>query len=446
MLHRVRLQRWLFSGLIAAMVLAFVRLLAVQGWFVPARVVSGSMAEHLLGEHYLVTCYECRYPFPFGVESPPPREAAVCPNCGFDRNKVRAQGRRRGQRVLIDRGAYWFSSPNRFDVVALDYPGHPGRLAVKRLVGLPGERLGIRDGELYVDGNLVRKSLAHFRRLAVVVHDDGFRTRGGPGIPDRWRAESSESGWQAREAGFEYRGGGRERLPAGPVDGTRSVPAAWDWLVYHHWRCYGSPYPRTAEAAVADNSGYNQGESRSLHELTDLVFSCRAVCHGEGELVVRVHDGWDWILLRLDPVRRRARVECGDRFSREVALPAEADPRSCEIAFGVLDEQIVLGVDQWEVLREALGPSGGSRSAVTQPFAVGVDRLEVTLTNLRILRDVYYLDPTNLGQTWELTQPLAANEYTALGDNPSLSEDSRQWSDGRIDGQRILGRILPLAW
>jgi len=57
-----------------------------------------------------------------------------------------------GERVLASRAAYWFSSPQRGDVVIFRYPGDPSKNYVKRVVGLPGDWIEIHNGQLYVNG------------------------------------------------------------------------------------------------------------------------------------------------------------------------------------------------------------------------------------------------------------------------------------------------------
>jgi signal peptidase I len=58
-----------------------------------------------------------------------------------------------GERVLVDRLAYWWSNPRRGDVVLLrglraDGPG----MLLKRVVGLPGETIALARDRLHVDG------------------------------------------------------------------------------------------------------------------------------------------------------------------------------------------------------------------------------------------------------------------------------------------------------
>ena len=55
--------------------------------------------------------------------------------------------------VLLNKLWYNFGKPKRMDVVAFRTGEGTGKTYVKRIVGLPGETVEIRDGKLYVDGN-----------------------------------------------------------------------------------------------------------------------------------------------------------------------------------------------------------------------------------------------------------------------------------------------------
>jgi len=56
------------------------------------------------------------------------------------------------QRVIVDRLTMLLSAPARGDVVVLDSPANSDDLLIKRIVGLPGEQIAIRDGRVYVNG------------------------------------------------------------------------------------------------------------------------------------------------------------------------------------------------------------------------------------------------------------------------------------------------------
>lgn len=54
---------------------------------------------------------------------------------------------------------YLLGDPDRFDIVICDYPNtDDGMYRVKRVIGLPGETIELRLGELYVDGEHVEQN------------------------------------------------------------------------------------------------------------------------------------------------------------------------------------------------------------------------------------------------------------------------------------------------
>lgn len=56
-----------------------------------------------------------------------------------------------GDRVIGFRLAYMFSSPERGDVVVFKYPDDRSVQYLKRIIGLPGEKVEIKDGKVYID-------------------------------------------------------------------------------------------------------------------------------------------------------------------------------------------------------------------------------------------------------------------------------------------------------
>jgi signal peptidase I len=57
-----------------------------------------------------------------------------------------------GQYLIISKLAYWIGPPQRGDIIVLNPPKNPGEDYIKRIVGLPGERVEMRNGEVWIDG------------------------------------------------------------------------------------------------------------------------------------------------------------------------------------------------------------------------------------------------------------------------------------------------------
>lgn len=59
------------------------------------------------------------------------------------------------QYVLVNRLAYKLGSPQTGDVIVFHYPRDPQQEYIKRVIGLPGDRIQIANGEVRVNGQLI---------------------------------------------------------------------------------------------------------------------------------------------------------------------------------------------------------------------------------------------------------------------------------------------------
>ncbi len=60
-----------------------------------------------------------------------------------------------GERIVVNKFVYRFHRIERGDVVVFWYPRDPSVSFIKRVVGLPGDQVEIRSGQLYVNGQQV---------------------------------------------------------------------------------------------------------------------------------------------------------------------------------------------------------------------------------------------------------------------------------------------------
>ncbi|MFN2147464.1 MAG: signal peptidase I [Anaerolineales bacterium] len=60
-----------------------------------------------------------------------------------------------GQFVVVNRMAYRWSQPERGDIIVFHFPLNPERRFIKRVIGLPGEEVTVRAGQVYVNGELI---------------------------------------------------------------------------------------------------------------------------------------------------------------------------------------------------------------------------------------------------------------------------------------------------
>jgi signal peptidase I len=71
---------------------------------------------------------------------------------------------RPGDRVLVNRVVYHLREPHRGDVIVFNYPEDPDVVFIKRVVGVPGDTLEVKDGRLYVNGSKLAEPYVHRSR------------------------------------------------------------------------------------------------------------------------------------------------------------------------------------------------------------------------------------------------------------------------------------------
>ena len=76
-----------------------------------------------------------------------------------------------GDRVLVAKFWNWFFEPSRGSIYVFTYPKDRDRDFVKRIIGLPGDTVDIRDGVVFVNG--------HPTEEPYVVNHDAYNIRPG---------------------------------------------------------------------------------------------------------------------------------------------------------------------------------------------------------------------------------------------------------------------------
>ena len=120
-----------FTDNLKTVILAiFIALIIRSLWLEPFRIPSGSMYPTLrVGDYLFVTKYTygySRYSFPFGLP--------------------------------IFNGRVWYESPERGDVVVFKFPKDTHTDFIKRIIGLPGDKVQVKNGRLYINNEQIERS------------------------------------------------------------------------------------------------------------------------------------------------------------------------------------------------------------------------------------------------------------------------------------------------
>lgn len=262
-------------------------------------ISTGSMAPSLLGYHKQVVCPDCQFEFAFGVAFDRPNtelsQLASCPNCGQGAIDLANVPRNDGDQLLVSKHAYVFGDPKRWEVVVFLNPNNPNQAYVKRVVGLPGETIHVRDGDVYIDGRIQRKTIAQQRAIRIPVFVQEFQASQSNWIP-RWLTDAE---WGQQDAGFRFSevsnsqhfadsGGSYLHPDSQQFSGATSA----SWVRYYHWPRL-SPYAAQGDlkpaasirpGVITDYYGYNQSTRvPEKYRVNDLMLSAELVFGQQGD-------------------------------------------------------------------------------------------------------------------------------------------------------------------
>jgi len=523
------------ESIVVAVILAFL----FRGFVAEAFVIpTGSMAPTLRGRHMDIVCPKCEYQYMTGA-SMENRESGqmlgevretTCPICHFplELEKDRYPNDRsfNGDRILVSKFAYQVGEPRRWDVIVFKYPGNAKQNYIKRLVGLPGERLRIQYGDVHalesVNGReqarILRKEPTRLRSMLQLVDDTDHVAADliAAKCPPRWQQASSVAAaeqWQASEDWSQH---------------SVAAGAEPSWMRYRHLAPHRREWQDEIARQVApqrlleipgelitDHYSYNDsstyGDDRGTVWVGDLAVEGRVDIQSDaGELLLDLVEGGAHHECRIDIATGQATLSMREfdgrarPFVDDAGVAASPKPvggtsirgrGKHRLRFSNCDDQLLLWVDD-QVVRFDGPTTYVSPPNVTPkwspedpgdiaPVGVGAQNAAVTVSSLRVLRDIYYLahrpGPTASDQSeydvtagefhfrelmsrpdqWEQTDLFASrhkiefelgeDQFFPLGDNSPQSKDARLWYEGPdlppyVERELLIGKALLVYW
>lgn len=138
-----------FESFVIAILLALMfRAFEAEAFIIP----TGSMAPSLQGQHKDLQCDQCGHQYRVGVGEGIDVTGTTCPICRYTTaisKSVPSHATNNGDRILVNKFIYDFKEPERFDVVIFKNPNIAKENYIKRLIGLPGDKILIENGDIY---------------------------------------------------------------------------------------------------------------------------------------------------------------------------------------------------------------------------------------------------------------------------------------------------------
>lgn len=460
-----------------AIILAFLfRMFLLEAFVIP----TGSMAPTLHGRHMDVICPQCEYQYQTGASEENDGSSTVlktdCPLCRYrmelDKEQFPNQRSFQGDRILVNKFSYAFSEPKRWQVIVFKFPGNAKQNYIKRLVGLPGEVIKIKGGDIYVVPpeepdktrfQIVRKSPRKLLAMLQLVHDTKYVAKDleRMGWPDRWqpwppKGEADAAGWTAmtNRKGYQI-----------SAENEQACFLRYQHLVVtdpdlRNEQEPDGPKPKLIKDYYAYNNG---GGSRNIAPgsgddwVGDLAAEYDVEVEGSsGELLLDLVEGGHHFACTIDIATGMATLSRTDRYGiKEVFTDDQGarsgnpagktkitGPGSYRLRFSNVDNELRLWVNNRLIAFE--GPTTYESEAFLQvegdwatdpgdkaPLAIGTRSLAVQVKRLRVLRDVYYEPERWPAQKTMKREPqiivVGQDEFLPMGDNSPGSSDGRVW-------------------
>jgi signal peptidase I len=452
------------------------------------------MAQTLYGEHAFHTCPNCGVEYPVGWQpqgwhAPPwaPRDAAYhptmvqCPNCRFRQyydfgrpGELARQGLQgaeilsepllpeSGDRIFVDGWAFDPPlvaepgvGPSRWDVVVFKVPTDGQTNYIKRLIGLPNEKIELINGDVFVNDQITGKTANAQRSLWFRYYDHDYPPRAPSrlaGYFPRWVRVGGESPWtdlDSRVVHFDGLHSGRAEIQFCTDPSNPAEPG----LVQDIYG-YNEPHPEIPELRL--NPVTDVRLSAEI-EMTTFTGGYVELSTSKGEHRFYARLGSDGSLT----VEHQARPDA-DRETWPIAEPRRYHG-PVELALSCVDGSVQVAVNGQMVFKSTraefeITPAIDRllQKTDTRPvIRIAAENVQATLRHLLIERDVYYTSDVRglrlpgsdeyvaFGVEGHPIQ-LGPHAYFMLGDNSPNSQDARYAFAG--SGQDPVGPQLTAAY
>jgi signal peptidase I len=364
-----------------------------------------------------------------------------------------------GHKILVNKASYSVSEPERWDVIVFKF--NRQRNYIKRLVGMPGERIEVVNGDIEIDGEIERKPDRVQEDLWFPVHDSRLVERG-----------IVEGPWSASDPASFTRDPEDSSIHAfNSLDGAAHL--RYVRPIVNDYSYNGAKYDFPQGSAIRDFRARVDLRVNAIDRERAPAFM---IDLRNGEVVYRLELPLDGAAGRVVRLPRRLadlpslpdeeQLAPGgplDGWSIFATLPEGSGldtRRRHELEFALADRQLRVRIDGDLLLelptdiRDRERGAGGPRAEEAVRFG-SITGNDITLRahhcggrmeRIRIDRDIHYTNDLSSQYKYAVRGPYEIGEgrYFAMGDNSPSSLDSRAW--GSLSGQNLLGEGFAIFW
>jgi signal peptidase I len=380
-----------------------------------------------------------------------------CPRCNGELMSVWNMPVANGDRILVLKCIYQFIHPKRWDVIVFKNPTDPTINYIKRLIGLPGEKVEIIDGDVYIDNKITRKPPKVQNELWMPVYNNDYqpaRPKDGNFNGHTWSQpfkNVSDSIWNTTNSNSPT-----IFTLESAVDRINTI--FYDTLIGNNFRTIYAydeinrydEMPICSDLMVRFHCLADGSKGRIGIALSKYETNYKAWVDLAGEMII-------------------SRIEQGKQsqeLARRTIEPSVTD-EPVLVSFANVDHLLIfqygnnkLTFDLGRNMEDA-GPIKENIEPRVEIFGSG----KLTLSHIAIFRDIHYTNPGYPGRNGQTRASrgnpfsLEKDQFFVLGDNSPNSEDARLWNspgmankglpeyrEGTVPRDYLVGKALFVYW
>jgi len=284
---------------------------------------------------------------------------------------------------------------------------------IKRLIGLPEEKLQVVNGDIYIDDKIARKPEKVQDSLWVPVFDSNYPAK-----------QEIIENWEAQDGNWDI---SKEQLHLIKPDGIEQK----SYITFNR--------------NITDNSVYNSEITDTVSADVMLAFNVIATGNSGGiSILLEENEKMYEVFVRSRGEKKESYIKISESIVASNADAFIEPEKACRVEFSNADNEIILKLNNSVVFSHTYDTDLSSLDGYTKSSKLrfGGVNTDAVFKNILISRDVYYSETGECG-TYKPVE-IGEKQYFFLGDNSRNSNDSRYWKF--VPESNMVGRAFMVFW